>query len=251
MMKWSCCAALAIVLFLAGEEASTIESNTIVVDKLLVLAIDVSGSVDDEEFALVKRGYQAAFEDERIIQAIQSGPTGRIAVTVLLWAGLHDGEGWYPRAEIASVMILWRVISDTASSRQLGNDIALLERFDSSGSFTCVGGVLKLATAVLASSPYASHHQIIDVSGNGPDDGLPDCLSDLRVERDIVLEKGIVINGLPILDPKEQKDVVIFYREQVVGGAGSFFVVAQSFEQFKEAILAKLLRELSQRVASK
>lgn len=206
------------------------------VDLELVLAIDVSGSVDPEEAALQRDGYIKALTDPRVLLAISSGERKRIAVTYFEWASTH-----YQR-----LVVDWSVLSDQASAEAFVKTLAAAPI--STERWTSISGAVDFAMGRFAVSPYRGSRRIIDISGDGRNNnGRP--LSEARSD---ALERGVVINGLPIVNDRPtrwgtppERDLDAYYRDFVIGGPGSFYIVAEGFDSFAAAIRSKLVREIA------
>jgi Protein of unknown function (DUF1194) len=194
----------------------------------IVLAVDVSGSVDQTRFELQREGYAAAFRSPAVLQAIRSTETGSIAVAVLQWTG--------PSLHVVAVD--WTLIDDDASAMRFAEAIVHAPRALFSGG-TSISGAIDHALAMLARSPFTAPRRIIDVSGDGANNrGRP-----AADARDEAVAAGVVINGLPILTLEPELDV--YYRENVIGGPRSFVIVARSYEEFAQAIRSKLITEIA------
>jgi hypothetical protein len=199
------------------------------VDLNLVLAVDASGSVDDDRFELQKQGYVKAFFDQKVLNAIKAGNEQQIAVTMVQWTG--------PTLHV--VMVPWMIIRDERSARQFGAAVAASTR-QIFGGGTSISGVIDYSVQLLAASPFRSNRKVIDVSGDGSNNlGRP-----VEQARDEAVKMGIRINGLPILSLEPDLDV--YFRQNVIGGPGAFVVTAKSYEVFADAILRKLVAEISQ-----
>ena len=210
------------------------------VDLLLVLAADVSRSIDDTKFQLQREGYAAAISDPRVLDTIRSGRNGRIGVSFVEWAG----------DSAQNVVIDWTEVGDTASAKQFGDQ--LIETPRSFAGRTSNSGGIAFAMARLAAAPFNCIRRTIDVSGDGTNnDGR-----DVAQSRDEAVAKGITINGLVILsdnplpwNPQHTNPpggLEKYYRDNVVGGPGAFVMVAQNFRSFGQAIIAKMIAEVSQ-----
>ena len=198
------------------------------VDLQLVLAVDCSGSVSMGRFELQKRGYAAAFRDTRVLNAIRSGISQAIAVTMFQWTG--------PRLQ--QRVVPWMVAKDEASTEALAAAIEATPRKLFSGG-TSISGAIDYARLILVQSPYTATRRTIDVSGDGANNiGRPS-----EIARDEAVREGITINGLPILSVEPFLDT--FYFNNVIGGPGAVMVPAQNFESFAEAILKKLIMEIA------
>ena len=210
------------------------------VDLLLVLAVDVSRSVDATKFQLQREGYAAALSNPRVIDAIQSGRNGRIGVIFVEWSGVGNQK----------VVIDWTMIGDAEAAKSFGD--RLLEAPRSFADRTSISGGIEFAMAQLVLAPYESARRTIDVSG----DGTNNSGRDVTTLRDEAVSKGIVINGLPILSENPMSwnpdhtnppgGLESYYRNNVIGGPGAFVMVAKNFNTFGEAIINKMIAEVSQ-----
>lgn len=217
---------------LAGARTARAETP---VDLQLVLAVDVSRSIDEVEAELQRRGYIEALTNDRVIDAILSGDNKRIALCYTEWAGTH----------YQAVVIDWTVIDSAASARRCADKLAESPR--ASQSWTAIGAALAHAGQRFEASGFISKRRVIDVSGDGrTNDGPP-----AELIRDRLVAQGIVVNGLPVMMGRENfgrpPDLTLdkYYEENVVGGPGSFMIVARSFDDFGRAVRSKLIREIS------
>jgi hypothetical protein len=209
------------------------------VDLLLVLAADVSRSVDATKFHLQREGYVQAMTDPRVIEAIKSGPTGRIAVCFVEWSG----------AASQKLVIDWSLIADADSARQFSDGI--VEAARSFADRTAISAGIDFSLAQLARAPYRSTRRIIDVSG----DGTNNSGRDVAAARDEAIGKGVTINGLAILsdaplvwNPEHTNPpggLAEYYRHNVVGGPSAFVMVAQDFTSFGQSLIKKLIAEIA------
>jgi hypothetical protein len=209
------------------------------VDLLLVLASDVSRSVDHPKFLLQREGYAAAIADREVIDAVRSGPHQRIALCFVEWSGFGAQK----------LVIDWTVIDGLAAARKFGDQLLELPR--SFADRTSISGGIDFATEQLENAPFAAPRRTIDVSG----DGTNNAGRDVKTARDEALAKGIVINGLVILSDRPVPwnaehtnppgGLPKYYQENVVGGAGAFVMVAENFQSFGRAILKKLVAEIA------
>ncbi|MFB9354105.1 DUF1194 domain-containing protein [Sneathiella chinensis] len=197
------------------------------VDVQIVLAIDVSSSVNWTEFGLQMRGYAEAFRDQEVHAAIEGGPVGRIAVSMTQWAG--SGE--------QTTVLDWTVIGGPQDAEAFAERIDYLPRSYPFGG-TDIAGALRHAAALLGESPHTAPRQVIDVSG----DGEVSVGGAVSSARDDVVASGITINGLPILN--ERADLGRYYSRNVIGGVGAFIEEADDFKDFSRAIASKLAREI-------
>ncbi|MEO0618230.1 MAG: DUF1194 domain-containing protein [Pseudomonadota bacterium] len=193
----------------------------------LVLAVDVSGSVDSEEYALQMGGLADAFRTEDIIAAIDTGGASGIYVTVAQWSGAGRHEQIIP----------WRWLNDRSSVAAFANEIDIQQRAFRIYS-TGIGEALAFAWSLFAGEPNGCARRVVDVSGDGPsNEGREPGLV-----RSLMVAEGITINGLAILE--SEPGLRTYYRGNVAGGAGSFVVPADTFEDYPRAIKRKLLREI-------
>ena len=204
------------------------------VDLKLVLATDVSGSINDEEFDLQRQGTADAFMDPEVVKSIQNGALGRIAVAMFDFSS----------PEYAKVIIDWHIIRDKASATAFSELVRNSPR--SPGRRTSVSSALELGSTLIEASAgdIVATRKVIDVSGDGPNnDGNP-----MRETHERVIGQGIVVNGLPIMDDNANgyfTDLDKYYAACVAGGRGSFVVVARSFKDFGLAMRHKLILEIS------
>jgi hypothetical protein len=229
---------LAIVLIaatLAAPAARAAEP----VDLLLVLAADVSRSVDQPKFQLQREGYAAALADRRVLDAIRGGPHRRIAVLFVEWSGLGNQK----------VVIDWTAIDGPKSAQEFGD--RLLESPRSFADRTSISGGIDFAVAQIARAPFAAERHTIDVSG----DGTNNAGRDVTQARDEALALGITINGLVILSERPMPwnpehtnppgGLANYYRNNVTGGPGSFVLEAKDFGSFGQAIIKKMIAEIA------
>jgi hypothetical protein len=209
------------------------------VDLLLVLAADVSRSIDSQKFQLQREGYAAALANPRVLEAIQSGRRGRIGVLFLEWSGLGNQK----------VVIDWMLIDGPNAAQSFGD--RLLESPRSFADRTSISGGIDAAVAQLARTPFSADRRTIDVSG----DGTNNAGRDVGQARDEALALGISINGLVILsetplpwNPEHTNPpggLAKYYRDNVIGGPGSFVLEAKDFSSFGEAIVKKMIAEIA------
>jgi hypothetical protein len=210
------------------------------VDLLLVLAADVSRSVDAAKFQLQREGYAAAISDPRVLDTIRTGRNGRIGLTFLEWSGVGAQR----------VVIDWTTIGDSASAKDFGD--RLLEAPRSFADRTSISGAIEFAMDVLDQAPFHGVRRTIDISG----DGTNNAGRDVAALRDEAVSKGITINGLVILSENPMSwnpdhtnppgGLDNYYRNNVVGGPGAFVMVAKDFNSFGQAIIAKMIAEVAQ-----
>lgn len=197
------------------------------VDLALVLAVDVSASINVTRYDLQRQGLAAAFASDAVINAIASGEHQRIAVTLVEWSGPANQKQVIP----------WTLVDDAASARAFGSAIAESPR--AFADFTSISGAIDYSLALFAKSGVEPTRKVIDVSGDGSNNsGAP-----VAAAREAALAKGITINGLAILasEPKLES----YYEENVMGGEGAFVIVAEDFDAFSKAMMSKLIREIA------
>src|SRR5436305_4417211 len=208
-------------------------------DLLLVLASDVSRRVDTRKFELQRQGYAAALSNPRVIDAIKSGPHGRIAICFLEWSG----------ATSQKLVIDWTIVGDLASARRIGDQMLELPR--SFADRTSISAGLEFSMQQLNNAPFEGSRRTIDVSGDGTNNSGRDIAS----VRDEVLARGVTINGLVILsdtplpwNPEHTNPpggLDGYYRNNVVGGPGAFVMVAENHNSFGQAIVKKMIAEIA------
>src|SRR6516225_1407106 len=208
------------------------------VDLLLVLSSDVSRSIDARKFKLQREGYAAAIVNPRVIQAIRSGALGKIAISFVEWSGVGAQK----------IVIDWTIIRDEATARDFSAQV--IEAPRAFADRTSISGGIDFAMAQLARAPFQSNRRTIDVSG----DGTNNSGRDVTFARDEAVAKGVTVNGLVILSQPTSWNadhtnppggLDNYYRNNVIGGPGSFVMVANGFESFGNAILSKLIAEVA------
>ena len=210
------------------------------VDLLLVLAADVSRSIDTTKFQLQRDGYAAAMSDPRVLETIRAGRQGRIGLTFVEWSGVGAQR----------VVIDWTAIGDTASAKDFGDRLAETPR--SFADRTSISGAIEFSMAQLAQAPFSAPCQTIDISGDGTNNSGPD----VAPLRDAAVAKGITVNGLAILsesplawNPEHTNPpggLDTYYRNNVIGGPSAFVMVAKDFNSFGQAIISKIIAEVAQ-----
>jgi hypothetical protein len=205
--------------------------HDVAVDVELVLAVDVSRSMDEQEFALQRAGYVEALRHPDFVSAIRSGHHGRIAVAYYEWAGL-------PRLES---LVTWQVIDSPETAERFARKIA--ERPFSSFLGTSISRALDYGAALFEDNGVDGLRRVIDISGDGPNNqGEP-----VTASRDLAVARGIIINGLPIMirPSPTYPEIDRYYAECVIGGPGSFTLPIRSADEFSTAIRRKLILEVS------
>jgi hypothetical protein len=234
-----CLPAFAAVLcgmFLAQVPPARAEEE---VDLLLVLAVDVSRSIDQTKFLLQRDGYAAAVSNRGVLEAIKSGPHQKIALNFVEWSGYGAQK----------LVIDWTAIDGPDTARRFGDQIVEAPR--SFADRTSISGGIEFASAQIARSPFTAPRHIIDVSG----DGTNNAGREVAATRDEVAAKGITINGLVILSDSQllfnaehtnpPGGLEKYYRDNVIGGPSAFVMVAENFDAFGKAIIKKLIAEIA------
>jgi hypothetical protein len=231
-------AIFAIVAFAApNPRFADRRANAIPVDVELVIAVDVSYSMDPDEQALQRDGYVQALTSKEFLTALREGANGKIAITYFEWAGQFDQR----------IVLPWRLIDGPEAADAVAAEIARAPY--RRASRTSISGALKYARPLFDDSGYRGLRRVIDVSGDGANNS-----GDLVVPmRDEVLAAGITINGLPIMLKRasygtldiEQLD--IYYEDCVIGGPGAFVVPIKERARFIEATSTKLVLEVAGR----
>jgi hypothetical protein len=197
------------------------------VDVALVLAVDSSGSISQERLTMQFQGYLDAIRHPSFIDAARAGSRGRIGLTFVTWTDSRRQEQAVP----------WQLIDDAASAEQFCR--AVQDAPPPIPGWTSISGAIDFCVGLLLTSGYATTRRVVDVSGDGANnDGRP-----VAEARDDAVAAGIIINGLPIIEV--EPDLEAYYRKNVIGGLGSFVVVARDTGSFGEAIRHKLLVEVA------
>ena len=220
--------AFAVALLALAVPAAAQSQGLPTTDILLVLAVDASGSVNQARFELQRRGYADAFRNPRVLDAIRGGSTGSIAVTMTQWTG--------PTMHVQTVP--WMLVKDAASAGALADAIEAAPR-QLFGGGTSISGAIDNAMLLLPGAPYRGLKRVIDISGDGSNNRG----RDVREARDEAVREGVIINGLPIVSLEYDLDK--YYFNNVIGGPGAFIVPADSYENFAQAVVRKLILEIA------
>ncbi len=203
------------------------------VDLLLVIALDVSGSVDQGEFDLMREGLARALDSPPVAAAIASGVNGSIAVNVVQWSGFIEKD----------VKVDWLRVSNADDLARLADKVRRMTRRYQDGA-TDIGGTLEFCQRLFAAAPVSGPRRVIDIAG----DGTNNVNYSPHLERDRIVELGITINALAIVgtssDATSPPGLAYYYRDNVIGGAGAFVETAASYSAFERAMRRKLLREI-------
>jgi hypothetical protein len=203
-------------------------------DVALIIAVDISSSMEAEEQGLQRAGFAEAFRSSLVHEAIQSGEAGRIAVTYVEWSGAKE----------QTVLVPWTVIDGPEKAKAFAD--ALVSRPVRQAGMTSISGLIDFSRAHFDEVKAISARRVIDISGDGPNnDGRK-----IALARDEAVAEGIVINGLPIMfrrtqNSPEMDGLDLYYRECVIGGVGSFMIPLHDSEQFAMVIRTKIMREIA------
>lgn len=210
------------------------------VDLLLVLAADVSRSVDHAKFQLQRDGYAAAINDPRVMNAIMSGANRRIALCYIEWSG----------AGAQKVVIEWTLIDGPDAARKFAD--TLVEAPRAFADRTSISGAIDFSMETLARAPFEAPRRTIDISG----DGTHNSGRGLLAAREDALATGVTINGLVILsesplpwNPEHTNPpggLAKYFQDNVIGGPGAFVTVAENFQSFGQALISKLVAEIAE-----
>ena len=219
------------IVFAVGAKAKT------PVDLELVLAVDISLSMQLDEQQLQRQGYVTAFRDPALVKAIQSGPQGRIAVTYFEWAG----------SGIQSDVVSWRLVHDARSAREFAD--ALAARPIRRARMTSVSGAIRYGLRLFGANKYSGLRRVIDVSGDGPNNSG----RQVELARDQAAKQGVTVNGLPIMVQSlgpwggyfEIPDLDKYYKDCVITGPAAFVIAVRSRQEFSTAVRQKLLLEIA------
>jgi len=233
----------ALAIFPAFGNSARAAGTVVEVDASIVLAADVSRSINDDEFALQRQGYASAITSPRLMDAIKSGPHGAIALCFVEWAGEFEQK----------VVVEWTLVRDDADARKVSD--ALLTAPRSFVGRTAIGSAIDFAAGLNAESAIQAERHIIDVSG----DGTSNQGRAVADARDDAVKAGAVINGLSIFNQRAAAmsgylalhtnppgGLAKYYRDNVIGGPGAFVLPIDNFGSFGDAMVQKLLQEISQ-----
>lgn len=218
-----------------GAMAAADTSDAMPVDVELVLAVDVSYSMDMDELAVQREGYANALVSADFLRALKGGIHGRIAVTYFEWASAYDQK----------IIVPWRMIEGPETADAVAREIlaAPIRR----AARTSISGAIAFAMPLFNNSGFKGDRRVIDISGDGPNNnGMP-----VTVARDEAISRGYTINGLPIMIRPPSAGMMdianldMYYEDCVIGGTGAFVVPVQGRENFLQAIRTKLIREIA------
>jgi hypothetical protein len=197
-------------------------------DLLLALMVDASGSVNQHRFELQRKGYADAFRNRQVLNAIRGGANGSIVTLMVQWTGYN----------MQTQAVPWTLIKDERSAQAFADAIEAAPR-QLFGGGTSISGAIDHAMLLLPNAPYKALKRVIDISGDGSNNRG----RDVREARDDAVKAGVVINGLPIVALEWGLDK--YYFDNVIGGPGAFIVPADSYENFSQAIVRKLILEIA------
>lgn len=225
-----------LILFIFGPALQPVHADDIPVDLELALGIDVSGSVDEEEAVLQRNGYISAFRHPSIVDAIQHGALGRIAVSYYEWAGFGHMK----------IIAPWTLIKDEKTANGFAD---LLTREDpETARRTAIAAAITFGADYFEKNGFSARRRVLDISGDGPNNWG----ELVHLARDRAVARGITINGLPIINDRPSffgrrpmPDLDLYYRDCVIGGPGAFYIVANDFKDFARAVLRKLILEIA------
>jgi len=231
-----------LALFTLGAREAVAAGAPLAVDAAVVLAADVSRSIDDDEFALQRRGYADAIQSQQVLDAVSTGPHGAIALAYVEWAG--DGE--------EKVVVDWAVIRNQTDAVAFAAALTAAPR--SFVGRTAIGTAIDFSFAMFAESAFSTDRRVIDVSGDGTNNQ-----GRLVTEaRDAAVGAGAIINGLAIFNKKAAAlggylalhtnppgGIAQYYRDNVTGGSGAFVLQIDDFKSFGEAMMRKLVNEIA------
>ena len=210
-------------------------ADPVEVDVELVLAVDVSRSMSQEELEIQRRGYAAALSSDEVMGAIRGGLLGRIAITYVEWAGDASQRVIVPwtliETEDQADAVAWMILSQTAPGMRR----------------TSISGALLYAAEDMDANDFMGLRRVIDVSGDGPNNqGLP-----VLAAREAVLARGITVNGLPLMTEDGFsrmfgiEDLDVYYEACVIGGPGAFVIPVRDWSEFAQAVRRKLVLEIA------
>jgi hypothetical protein len=225
--RWAALVALALAIGgpIAGRAQDMPE-----VDTALVVSIDVSNSVDATRYRLQLEGIAKALEDDSVIEAILTGGRGGILISLVMWA------------DKPKISVPWSRISSKEEALAVAQQVRRLPR--EGGEFTCMSGMMRMiADKVVTQIPASANRIVVDVSGDGKDNCNRE--EPVDVVRDELVNSGVIINGLPILEGDDGPSLEGWYTDHVIGGPGAFVLPAKGFGDFERAIRQKFVNEIS------
>lgn len=230
-----CAASLLFTVCSAPIMPAAARDGPVQVDAEIVFAVDISYSMDTTEQKLQRAGYIQALRSPQFLAALAAGPSGRIAIKYVQWASYADQD----------TVLDWTLVDGPNAAGQVAD--RLMEAPYRRAQRTSISGAIDAAAGMFASNGFSSSRQVIDVSGDGPNNnGRP-----VTEARDAAIAAGITINGLPLVGirpwygPADIKDLDVYYEDCVIGGADAFMVVIHDVKDFVDATRSKLIREIA------
>ncbi len=197
------------------------------VDLVLLLALDVSASIDEREYRLMRNGLAKALLSKQVDLAIRAGKNGAIAISIMQWSGFQE----------QAIKVRWTRLSGRDDLLRLSNKVRRMTRRYNGGA-TDIGGAIKFSREMITSAPFLSLRKVIDIAGDGPNN----VNTSPAIERDITVKSGITINGLAIIG--EAVTLAEYYSRFVIGGPSAFVENTRDYDSFETAMRRKLLREI-------
>jgi hypothetical protein len=225
--------AIALLVAMSLSPFAAAQARAENVDLLLAIGVDVSRSVDAVRAAIQRDGYLNALRNPLVVRAATSGQQGAIAIVYFEWAG----------ASLQRTVVPWTVIRSQADADAFTD--ALAKDPPVSWSRTSISGAIDYAVGLFEAAPHSAPRKVLDLSGDGSNNHG----RSVTEARDEAVAKGVVINGLPVINDRPnymEKDLDLYYETNVIGGNGAFMMVAKSFDAFGAAIQSKLIREIAQ-----
>jgi hypothetical protein len=205
------------------------------VDVELVLAVDISYSMDEEEQHLQREGYIDALQSPEFLKALQAGPNGRIAIAYMEWASSYDQR----------TVVNWTLIDSVDTARAFANQLSTAPY--RRASRTSISGAVDGAMRLFENNGYDGARRVIDISGDGPNNnGRP-----VVQAREDALAQGVTINGLPLLIRPVRiaymdiENLDWYYEDCVIGGPGAFMIPVRGPEAFSEGTRTKLVLDIA------
>ncbi|MCO5963681.1 DUF1194 domain-containing protein [Sinorhizobium meliloti] len=219
------------LLFSLIAGSTQVAAGPVQVDVEILLAVDVSGSIDIEEAQMQRSGYVEALRHPDFISAVRGGMLGRIAIAYFEWAGVVDEQS----------VVNWQLIEDPGDAEEFAEKID--KPITGSRRGTSLSNAILFATASIESNVFSGARRVLDISGDGPNNAGPE----ITPARDAALERGIIINGLAVLIRPSVSFVALdrYYEECVIGGPGSFVLPIHEPQDFAVSIRQKLILEVS------
>ncbi len=221
---------LAVLLGTLGALATPVAAQTERVDLALVLAVDVSESVDAARFTLQMNGIATALEAREVQASVLSGPHQSMLIALVQWSSRP------------ALSLPWTLLTSTGDVQRFAGRVRRLRR--ASNGFTCMSAALRsVADKLLTQLPVPAERVVVDVSGDGRENCNP--METVDQVRDELAGIGVTVNGLPILEGDEAATLETWYQDHLIGGPNAFLVPAESFDDFDRAIRRKFVTEIS------